>query len=149
MQGQASLDHTTSYLVKRDSGWNLLSVNKVESTPEKEQTPNSSTATLNKEGFEKLQFYIDSDNNPNSGYSGSHVKGAEYLLELTSLEDTTGHRDWQNSLYRFNVGKSSWSEMWRKVSSPLDSQDKVDVSASSIKVNFANILVYILYAQKR
>jgi len=63
-------------------------------------------------------FFIDSDNNPDTGYSKGTLKGADYLVQ-------------SNGLYRYPEGKHGWH--WEKV-------DGVDViykkSASSFSFTF-------------
>jgi hypothetical protein len=49
-------------------------------------------------------IYVDSDNNPQTGYSKGVVKGADYLIE-------------DRHLYRYPVGVSGWN--WKKISSDV------------------------------
>jgi hypothetical protein len=49
-------------------------------------------------------IYVDSDNNPQTGYSKGVVKGADYLIE-------------DRHLYRYPVGASGWN--WKKISSDV------------------------------
>lgn len=41
-----------------------------------------------------IQYFIDSDNNTNTGYSNSEVSGADYLLEDTTLYHSTSNSGW-------------------------------------------------------
>jgi hypothetical protein len=65
----------------------------------------------------KISFFIDSDNNPNTGFSkdDTNIKGADYLLQA-------------NKIYRYPNGANGWK--WEKV----DAQTTKEYHPTSMKV---------------
>jgi surface protein len=129
-------------MVKRDGAWRVTSSSKGKTgkgnTPPKDDTPpasGSTTLTINKDGFDKLQIYINSDNNENTGESFTHAKGTDYMLEMTDLSLLTDNRSWASRLNKWQNG--SWSEI---KGDTLDNSIMIDVKSNEIVLNLQNIL---------
>ncbi len=94
---------------------------------------NSATVTLNMHGdfnkYKHFGFFIDTDNNPNTGYSNWKIKGADFYLQ-------------ENGLYRYPKGAKGWK--WNKVNSNRSITHTTTVMKGKISLDLlqANTIKY-------
>ena len=80
------------------------------------------TMNGNFKGYSHFTFFIDADNNPNTGYSKGKTKGADFLVQ-------------ENGLYSYPKGAKGWK--WKKVNSDVT----VTHTATSMKSEIPTALL--------
>ncbi len=98
---------------------NILLINTLNARYDKEKLIFDIGGNFSKESH--VDFYIDSDNNPDTGYSNGVIKGADYLIEDSK------------KLYLYPEGETGWK--WKMVSSQVSGFIKDNSATSTIQLS--------------
>ncbi len=94
-----------------------------------------------------IQLFIDSDNNPDTGYSNGVIKGADYLIEDKSVymypEDVNGKWDWGQPISGDIIVSKSASEVSIKIPIGfLDYADTIRYGARVYDSSWTDMIAY-------